>query len=123
MKAAGLSEASRKGRMTEQKPKPFNWLTFLEAAVKQEPSEEESLDAIHLAGNWPTCACGELCKALPRLHCGSPTDAVLIELGNNFIEHVARYNWPLALETFHQIEARTAVLLGEMGSGLDITCQ
>lgn len=43
----------------------FNWLTFLEGAIEKEPDEESFYDAKLRASDWPTCACGELCKELP----------------------------------------------------------
>lgn len=97
--------------MTPTKPKPWNWLTFLKSAVKKEPGEKEWRRAIRLAGNWPTCACGQLCKALPREHGGYPVNYGLYQLGIDFSFKIDKRQWPSALSIFLKIEARTAKLL------------
>lgn len=38
----------------------------------------------HLANDWPTCAVGNLCQALPRDPGGTPTDPKLRKLGMDF---------------------------------------
>ena len=92
----------------------FNWLAFLEQACAPDaervvPSERYRVGC--LARSWPTCACGQLCKSLPRDAHGAPHDRELLRLGTKF--HVLIYNrdWKSALELFHQIEERTAHLL------------
>lgn len=98
------------------KPKrktPWNWLTFLNRAVKKEPSQRQSERAMNRASGWPTCACGQLCKKLPRSETGLPTDELLRDYGTSFTMHIGRQNWQAALDEFKEIEARTAELLGK----------
>lgn len=64
----------------------FNWFLFLD-----QPVEDISLYALTkaemLASNWVTCACGQLCKALPRGTHNStdePKDPELSKLGYKF---------------------------------------
>lgn len=98
-------------------PKPFNWLEFLEGAVKQEPGWDERIKVSDLAADWPTCACSELCASIPRNLSGSPKDPILLGLGVGFCESINLRFWKKALATFRAIEARTAVLLAEMAVG------
>jgi len=107
--------------------KEFNWFLFLD-----QPAENISLQALNkaelLASSWVTCACGQLCKALPRGTSNSfsePKDQELSELGYKFHDEIeaARYckkrNEPEMLcfylakakETIIQIEQRTNQLL------------
>ncbi len=97
----------------KRKPKQFNWLTFLKAAIKKEPSEAQWKMVWEKSKQWPTCACGQLCREVPRNVLGSPEDRTLHELGLNFGEDVYWRNWPVALETFNKIEKRTAELLNK----------
>lgn len=90
--------------------KPFNWLTFLQAAMQNEPSAEQGRLAWAASLNWPTCACGELCRDLPRNRLGEPLDTKLRELGCEFMFHVSACEWGNALTAFREIEARTALL-------------
>lgn len=91
----------------------FNWITFLERAIKKQPSKREH-DRIKLKSeNWPTCACGQLCKSLPRENDGEPIDIELSDLGLRFSHDVKWGSWSKALRIFHRIENRTAKLLKE----------
>jgi len=108
--------------------KEMNWFEELEN-VKVDDFDKLS-KLVDLAKQWPTCACGELCKDLPK-YCGgdsslekvAPADKRLRDLGSTFFNHVAgmqkaRHNDTFerrrasAIEIFHKIEARTAELLG-----------
>ena len=91
----------------------FNWITALEGAIRTEPSDVEWYRMENLAGTWPTCACGELCRQLPRCTDGSPRDEALYGLGRSFYNNVLGRDWPAALAIFRQIEARTEQLLKE----------
>ena len=90
----------------------FDWIDTLQQ-LKTNPvittSQYEIL--IRKAGNWPTCACGQLCKALPKEVFGEPEDQKLQTLGMKFYGQVERQEWCLALETFYKIECRSAELL------------
>lgn len=104
--------------ITETNAQPFNWLIILKllaAGAKLDPESSHSLT--RRAGNWPTCACGELCKRLPRrnddysMSIGAPRDHTLYDLGLKFSGVVATEQWARALAIFRQIETRTAELL------------
>lgn len=108
----------------KKKKKEFNWLTALnerlslvrKGLVSKYPDDTDNALA-HRAGEWPTCACGELCKALPR-HSGrgvfaksTPVDATLARYGSDFYFCVRRRQWGWAIKLFLKIEARTTLLL------------
>ena len=73
---------------------PFDWNAFL---AKDKFTEAEMINALNLAGEWVTCACGNLCAALPRNPNGEPLDYELADLGNKFYEALcsmeAHYSW------------------------------
>jgi hypothetical protein len=107
--------------------KDFNWFLFFEQSA-EEISLEVLTEAEKLASNWVSCACGQLCKALPRGTSNSfsePKDAELSKLGYKFHNAIesARYCKKIkksdslglrladAKETIIQIEQRTNQLL------------
>lgn len=94
-------------------PEGFNWLTELTKLSHDdgEISRWEHNELIRMAGNWPTCACGQLCALLPRDHQRAPLDHSLRLWGVKFAEYVQAKKWCLALQTFEKIEDRTKVLL------------
>ncbi len=64
----------------------FNWFLFLEKHPK-DINLKEMEQAEKLASKWVTCACGQLCKALPRGTSNSfnePKDPELSRLGYKF---------------------------------------
>lgn len=111
-------------------PSPFNWFNFLQQDTY---TVDELKCATDLANQWVTCACGELCSALPRQLSGAPVDDDLNELGSEFAGHIidmqdiatdlrvhskhpidASYLWgaiKLARQTLDAIESRTHELL------------
>lgn len=90
----------------------FNWLTVLRALVDGGYIDSSSYSLIYkFAGDWPTCACGQLCKQLPRGPNGAPKDRHTFILGDNFATAVANRNWEEALSLFKSIEERTNELL------------
>lgn len=91
----------------------FNWLTMLKwcADNPERISRELRMELGIAAGDWPTCACGELCRKLPRHVTGSPRDAALYVFGVEFSLDVRGSYWTNAIRVFHQIEERTAHLL------------
>lgn len=105
--------------MKPKRKAPWNWLTFLNRAVKKEPSLRESFYVRPLAAKWPTCACGQLCKKLNRLEDGTPPDFILRDKGIEFYDYICDANWTEALNTFHAIEARTAELLSNPESAAE----
>lgn len=93
-------------------PPDFNWLAILKDLVAGAPIKDyEHQKLVALAFEWPTCACGQLCKALPRTPSGAPVDGVLKNLGAFFAAAIEDGRWEAALGFFYQIEARTDRLL------------
>lgn len=91
---------------------PFNWLEVLGALAKGAELAPGSATTLRLrAGNWPSCACGELCQALPKGANGCPRDTLLYDLGLRFSGRVSAQDWRGARRTFKQIEERVAELL------------
>jgi hypothetical protein len=89
----------------------FDWITELEKSIKQEPDRATYRQLCDRARTWPTCACGQLCKALPRREDGKPVDFDLQNLGIRFCMAIGSTNYEWALDIFGQIEARTAELM------------
>ncbi len=99
---------------------PFNWVAFLN---KKKYTEAELDEADRLASGWVTCACGNLCAALPRSSGGVPADRDLQVLGDVFSTKISRLKeafhcggvlqWPqrAALEVLAKIESRSEELL------------
>lgn len=116
---AKLADATEQERSTMKinTNKTFNWLDALEAAVKQEPTNDQYEDLFERSNEWPLCAVGQLCKALPRTMNGSPKDEALYMLGQDFTRYIGNGSWSQALATFHTIEARTSLLLAQMKEG------
>lgn len=97
-------------------PRGFNWLTVLtELSDGKEITNSRYHQLSSMAGGWPTCACGQLCDALPRGQMGEPRDSKLRYWGAQFADQVDQKKWCLALATFQKIEARTTELLIERG--------
>lgn len=108
----------------QQPGMPFDWLQFF----AQDEYSVQDLDAASTAsGSWVTCACGNLCAAIPRDSMGSPLDDELRTLGLEF--HDIIYNWwvsglewplnttvykPKALALLQYIEHRAAHLIEQL---------
>ena len=90
--------------------KPFDWHEALESP---ETYDQDYLE--EKAGRWTTCACGNLCAALPRKKDGSPEDRRLSMLGILFYSHIENRHWALARRTLVRIEERSTYLLRELG--------
>jgi hypothetical protein len=98
----------------------FDWFAFLNQDIES-VSEDYFDEANSLADNWVTCACGQLCKVLPRGSGNHPMDEELYNLGMDFAYEIdnlrdSRVNKDKlkALETLNKIEARTTLLLEQM---------
>jgi hypothetical protein len=68
----------------------FNWFLFLEKHPK-DINLKEMEQAERLASSWVTCACGQLCKALPKKYGGKiqePEDSELSDLGMEFHQKI-----------------------------------
>lgn len=95
----------------------MSWLTFLDHAIADPESvidTDEHEEAIELSRGWPTCACGELCKSLPRDNAGEPKDIVLFGLGIRFYGQIQRGEFLDAKDTMKAIDERTVFLMEEM---------
>lgn len=98
-----------------EQPESFNWLAFLkDLAAGRKPTSKERVALNIWAGRWPTCACGQLCKSIPRSNLdGSPQDLHLKRLGLAFYHRIEIGNWTGAITAFREIEARTEQLLDQ----------
>ena len=94
----------------------FNWYTELNKAIKSEPDEETYEDLKTRALSWVTCACGQLCKALPRNLKDKPLDRQLATFGIDFAACIYIKKWADSLAILDHIEARTTVLLQEINT-------
>jgi len=65
------------------------------------------------AGEWVTCACGNLCDAIPRINRGAPEDFYLQRYGIQFSYAIDNQDWPKARVLLMQIETRSQFLLHE----------
>lgn len=102
--------------MITEIPEGFNWLTILADLGNGAWMSEDKMGELQdMAQRWPTCACGQLCRQLPRMEDGCPKDSKLRGLGGSFADKVNRRQWCKALDIFQQIEARTTELLEEQG--------
>lgn len=88
----------------------FDWNAFLKRAEKNKVTDKELSEAEGLACGWVTCACGNLCAAIPRSG-AVPRDRKLADLGGNFADYVCDANWRKAKACLKQIEERSAELL------------
>lgn len=88
--------------------------------------------AAQAASDWQLCACGSLCRAIPRVeeeeesdgrvrgveiipHMFEPKDRPLRKLGLGFMEAIRSANYGLAFVTMEQIEERAAIVLAKLG--------
>lgn len=89
-------------------------------------------DARKAAGEWQLCACGSLCRAIPRVKnkdddditapgievipkMDEPKDKPLRHLGLRFYHAIDSEDYGLAFVTMEQIEERAAVVLSKLG--------
>ena len=96
----------------------MNWLTTLTKLVSNPKITGDKYNKLlDKSGQWPTCACGQLCKKLPREKDGEPKDRVLYRLGMGFVDEIIHKDWKQALKIFKKIERRSALLLKEQQHG------
>lgn len=89
----------------------FDWNDFLERAINGTISMGDQEYAECLANNWITCACGNLCKSIPRYKNGEPKDFILNILGSKFYTAISHKNYDEAKEILKRIEERSIELL------------
>ena len=90
-------------------PKNWDWYAYLDAS--DEVKESYSVEALDLASSWVTCACGQLCDALPKSFNQRPADDHLRYLGEVFMDSIESRAYISAKATLDNIEIRTAYLL------------
>lgn len=101
---------------SEKKGKePINWRDELTKAIRVEPSDYKHFDLDRAAANWVTCACGNICAAIPRNDHGEPMDDELRGLGASFYNRVKHRQWQRASEVLDAIEERSIEVLRRIG--------
>ena len=98
----------------------FNWFTALES-LKPNDSIEYRIALSNKASVWVTCACGQLCQALPRYDGGAPKDQMLFSLGHTFYCYISQLtkqtdfqkHLTAAQDILHKIESRVAEILSQ----------
>jgi hypothetical protein len=94
----------------------FDWYDVLDRLIAGEkPSEAERVTIQQRAGPWTTCACGQMCKIIPRDSSKSPIDEQLRTLGGAFAQQMSAGHYHDARKTLDKIEKRTAKILTDMG--------
>ena len=68
--------------------------------------------------NWVTCACGNQCAKIPRepsgsalVYGGAPKDTLLLQLGQDFYNHLSFHRIGAAKRTLNKIEKRSIQVL------------
>ena len=97
--------------------KKFNWYEVIAKTLVKEPTELQHNRLITKASEWPTCACGQLCKALPRNKDKMPDSMGLRFLGGDFYHAVHRKEWDIAKRIMDRIEEETIKQLKELSYG------
>lgn len=100
--------------------KKFDWYEVIAKALVKEPTELQHNRLITRASEWPTCACGQLCKALPRNKDKSPISDGLRFLGTSFYDNIHLRQWDVAKEIMDRIEEETIKQLKELSHGKSI---
>jgi hypothetical protein len=84
-------------------------------------------DALKASEDWQMCACGSLCRAIPRRKTSgtnwcdptqledAPKDKPLANLGLKFMTQVQKEDFEAALKTMDEIEARATIVLNKLG--------
>jgi hypothetical protein len=94
----------------------FDWYDVLDRLIAGEkPTAEDRAAIQQRAGPWTTCACGQMCKILPRDSSKSPIDEQLRTLGGEFASMMNAGRYHDARKTLDKIEKRTTKLLTDMG--------
>lgn len=97
----------------------FDWFRELTKACLKSPTEKEHENMSNLSASWVTCACGNICDALPRNEKNVPEDSILKNLGCNFSDHIVDGEWLEAFKVLNLIESRVAILLINQNSVLN----
>ena len=100
------SYAEKKGKTA------FDCNEFLDNPPEYLSTEHEN--ASNLAGDWVTCACGNLCDIIPRMGGGRPYDRELERLGIIFHYEIMAGHWENAKNTLYLIERRSQEIIFEL---------
>lgn len=95
---------------------PVDWPAFIQRARNGEVTEVWWMNAQSIAGDWVTCACGNLCASIPREPDGTPIDNYLAKLGAQFFIAVWHREPERMAGLLERIEHRAAELLEEMAT-------
>jgi hypothetical protein len=94
-----------------QDHEPFDWDEFLN---RKAIDWGEWKDAVDLAGEWVTCACGAQCSVIPRYDNGMPKDLFLECLGFQFWGAIRDQNKEEAKDILRRIEIRSQFLIRQI---------
>ena len=110
-----MSNRYKNGRLKPFNPNNWDWYSFLRTIKNtKEKYFEEASDK---AGSWVTCACGQLCSALPKDGTSErPSDYMLYRLGETFSIDIDNKDWYKAKQTLDKIESRSTLLLNLLQS-------
>ncbi len=88
------------------------WIEFMNRK-NDDPTEEQWEEALGLATDWDTCACGSINDGLPRLSFNDwePRDDELSSLGYEFMESISVPDLDQARNLFNAIQMRASVVL------------
>jgi len=92
----------------------FNWVTTLQDIISGKTANPDWKFLKGKSACWTTCACGNLCDAIPRRYSGQPDDLLLATHGSYFYMYITDKRPKMALETLHVIERRAMILLKEI---------
>lgn len=115
--------------------KPFDWFSWLDDRIAMVEISEDKIDSvIEKSGQWTTCACGNMCDAIPRWSRedanpssgirtsdgnypmpGEPKDGELSRLGMKFYDEIQDKDWEDAKDTLIKIERRSKEVLVGLG--------
>lgn len=90
---------------------PLNWDWYAYLKAPKDVQKKYHNFATELAASWVTCACGQLCKDLPRGIDSAPEDVHLETLGMDFMSFIRHEKINEAKETLDRIEQRAVELL------------
>lgn len=89
----------------------FDWNIFLN---QNDITEREWSVATAKSSIWVTCACGSLCKQIPRTINGRPVDRLLTQLGLDFFKYITEKDIINSKKTLIQLEKRSIELIKEI---------
>lgn len=99
---------------SQNKP-PFDWNAELQKKINGEEFTVNKWELRDMACEWPTCACGNQCAAIPRNeYSGAPLDEKLRALGTEFYCRIVDSEWVSAKAILAEIEQRSAEILATL---------